>query len=48
MNIIFVNINGNELEFEEYIKPLEKDGQNLYLRKIKNYLNTQKYLVKNR
>jgi choline monooxygenase len=24
MDIIFININGNELEFDEYIKPLEK------------------------
>ena len=37
MDIIFVNINNNELEFEEYIKPLEerwskfisKEDQNL-------------------
>ena len=24
MDIIFININGNELEFDEYIKPLEE------------------------
>ena len=27
MDIIFININSNEIDFEEYIKPLEKDGQ---------------------
>ena len=29
MDIIFVNINNNELEFDEYIKPLEKRWSNL-------------------
>ena len=28
MDIIFVNINSNEIEFDEYIQPLKIDGLN--------------------
>ena len=36
MDIIFVNINSNEIEFDEYIKPLENRWQKFLIKKIIN------------
>ena len=35
MDIIFVNINSNEIEFDEYIKPLEQRWSKFINKKIK-------------